>query len=153
MKFGTGFSMGFPVTIDRTLRDRAYSSKDLLDGTNREITPVLRDVRQRMNLILGTPYRVTPSGGKLALNWSLNRQYAVTLSQDITSVSFTNPADSGPYWVRFEQVGGFSVTGWPDTVRFLRGIVPKVTQAAGASDSFQLFFDGSQYWAEISQGH
>lgn len=139
--------------IKQIIRDRAFSQKDLLDGTNREIAPVLRSVRQRMNLILGVPYNLTPVGGKVSLNWTQNRQYAVTLSQDVSSVVFTNPDDAGAYCVRFDQQGAFTVTGWPATVRFLRGVVPTITATAGASDTFQFFFDGTDYWAEISQGH
>lgn len=147
-------SAEYPVGIEQVIRDRALTEKDMLPALNREIAPVARALRQRMNLILGVPFIVSSSMGVLALDWTKNRHYAVPLTEDITSIIFTNPADAGAdYCVRFDQSAAFTVAGWPDTVRFVRGAVPTITPIAGSSDLFQMFYDGSDYWTEISQDH
>lgn len=142
------------MPIEQSLRDRALTKDDMLDGLNREVVPVLRSVRAKMNLVIGVPFITSSSAGTLTLDWTKNRHYAVTLTENITSVTFVNPADAGAdYCVRFDQTGAFTVTGWPGSVRFLRSVVPTVTAIAGSSDQFQFFYDGSDYWAEISQDH
>lgn len=142
------------MAIERQLRDRAFTKDDILDGVNRELMPVARALRQRMNLVLGVPFIIASPLDVLSLDWTSNRHYVVELTANITSVVFTNPTDAGAdYCVRFDQTGAFTVAGWPSTVRFIRRVVPTITQIAGASDTFQFFFDGTDYWAEISQGH
>lgn len=140
--------------IEQVIRDRGLAEKDVLPALNREIMPVARALRQRMNLILGVPFIVSSSMGVLSLDWTKNRHYAVPLTENITSIIFTNPADAGAdYCVRFDQSGAFTVAGWPDSVRFIRDVVPTVSALAGSHDLFQMFYDGSDYWTEISQDH
>jgi hypothetical protein len=141
--------------IEKQYRDRAFSKDDLLEGVNRELLPIARLVRDRVNASLAAPYVVSSSSGVLDLNWSTHRHYQVTLTEDITSVVFTNSADYGAdFFVRFIQgSGAYAVTGWPSTVHWVGGVEPTISATSGRSDMFILFYDGSEYWTEVSQNY
>lgn len=146
------------MVIERQLRDRAFSKEDVVQGVNREVVPVVRAIHRSVNAILGAPFVVDSEAGVLTLDWSANRHYAVTLTEPITSIVFVDSGDAGAdFCVRFDQTltfpDNFTVSGWPDTVRWCYGAVPYVSYTAGQSDLVAFFFDGSEYWADVSQGY
>lgn len=146
------------MAIERQLRDRAFVKDDIVNGVNREVVPVVRAIHRSVNAVLGVPIVVDSQDGVLTLDWSASRHYAVTLSENIDSIVFVDSGDAGAdFCVRFDQTlttpDNFTVAGWPDAVRFIYGVIPFVSYTAGQSDLFQFFFDGAEYWAEVSQGY
>lgn len=139
--------------IEKAFRDRPVTDKDQLDVLNREVIPISRLMRGRINDALAPAFVTSSSSGVLNLDWTAHRHYQVTLAEDITEVVFTNSADYGAdFFVRFIQgSGAYTVTGWPDTVHWVGGVRPTVTATADRSDIFKLFYDGSEYWTEVSQ--
>lgn len=141
--------------IDRTIGDRAFTKEDFLEGTNKTVLPVLRAVRDRVNQRLAPAYVTTSSMGELKLDWTLRRHYEVTLTEHVTSVAFTNSADFGAdFFLRIVQgSGAYAVTGWPSSVHWVGGVTPTVSTTVGRSDVFKLFYDGTNYWTEVSQNY
>jgi hypothetical protein len=141
------------MTIYQALRPKGFTDKDMLQGLNREVMPVLRQTRDKVSAIVSPPRKLSASAGNLMIDWSHGRQYHYELTQDIGTITFTDPQDAGYYFVRFDQTADYIVEGWPSTVKFIAGIVPTITAEPGASDLMSLFYDGSNYWAEITQGY
>lgn len=139
--------------IEKDYGDRPVTDKGQLEAINRVIIPIGRLTRGRVNAALAPAFVTSSDAGTLYLDWAAHRHYQVTLTEDITEVVFTNSADYGAdFFVRFIQGDGeYTVTGWPDTVHWVGGVRPTVTATADRSDIFKLFYDGSEYWTEVSQ--
>jgi hypothetical protein len=80
------------------------------------------------------------SSGVLTLDYSTGNHFNVTLTENVTSILWTNCAPSGCLTystVRFNQngTGGYTVA-WPSLIK---NTTPTVTATASRSDAFALF--------------
>jgi hypothetical protein len=143
------------MPIEKRIRDRAFTKDDLLTGTNNEIAPVLRITREAVNQLISGPQAISSALGVLNINWSTYRHYQCTLTESIISIVFTHSAHSGgEFAIRFIQGSdAFAVTGWPSTVHWVGGVEPTMTSISGRSDLFKLYYDGTNYWTEVSQNY
>lgn len=143
------------MPIEKRVRDRSFTKDDLLTGINNEVRPVLGLTREAVNQLISGPQAIESELGVLEINWSTYRHYQCTLTESITSIIFTNSAHAGgEFAIRFIQgSGAYTITGWPSTVHWVGGVRPTMTSTSGRSDLYKLYYDGSNYWTEVSQNY
>ncbi len=106
--------------------------------------------------LTATRYVLTaPSGVSAAstttLDLSSGNVLTVNLGANITSISLSNAA-VGTYLIKFIQDGtGNRTVAFPAAWKWSGGTVPTVTAAADKTDIVTLIYDGSTYYAAISQ--
>lgn len=81
----------------------------------------------------------TISAGAVTFDLALSNNFAVTLTENITSITLANPPASGKWGaisIEFTQdaTGGRTVGGWPSSVKWPGGTAPTITSAANAVD-------------------
>jgi hypothetical protein len=85
------------------------------------------------------------------LDLSSGNVLTVNLGANITSISLSNAA-VGTYLIKFIQDGtGNRTVAFPTAWKWSGGTVPTVTAAANKTDIVTLIYDGSTYYAAISQ--
>ena len=139
------------MPITRQLRSRGLTDKTLLDAVNNDIIPVLKDAREALNRALVAPPALVIDSGAIAIDWGAYRNYTLDLSEDVTAITFTDPADAGWYALKVTQGGGFTMAGWPSTVLWVGGAGPTITAAADRVDLLEFYFDGSEYIGKATQ--
>lgn len=161
-----------PVPIDQRIRDKAIHfdkgaaerglEKEIVDWgesvtewANREARPVLRRVRDVLNAFLVTPKDVESVGFSLSVDWSDKRSATVMLTEALTAIVFTDPTDCGDYVLLLEQLPSpatpVAVSGWPSSVRWPGATPPTITATAGRTDLIRFYWDGTNYWATLTQ--
>jgi hypothetical protein len=163
--------------VTATIADASITSAKILDGTisdadisssaaiaQSKISGLTTDLAAKANIISpnftgnvkATRYELTAPAGVAAgatttLDLSTGNVLTVNLSANITSISLSNPA-VGTYLVKFIQDGtGNRTVAFPATWKWSGGTVPTVTPAANKTDIVTLIYDGSTYYAAISQ--
>lgn len=81
----------------------------------------------------------TISAGAVIFDLALSNNFAVTLTENITSITISNPPASGKWAaisIEFQQdaTGGRTVGGWPASVKWPAGAAPTITAAANVVD-------------------
>ncbi len=78
------------------------------------------------------------SSGEVAFDMANGNFFSVSLTANVTSISFANVPATGvvPITIEFVQdaTGGRTVTGWPAAVKWSGGSAPVITAAANAVD-------------------
>lgn len=78
------------------------------------------------------------STNSIDFDLSTGNFFSVTLTENITTITFSNvPTDNTvPISIEFAQngTGGYTVTGWPASVKWSGGVAPIITLAANAVD-------------------
>jgi hypothetical protein len=127
-------------------KDGSVAATGNLDMAGYQIKhPKLLDIREAM----GT---ADLTGGDLTLDLATGNHFAVTLTENVTSVAFSNVPASGQYVpisIEFTQdaTGGRTVAGWPAGVKWPGGTVPTITVAADAVDVIKGYTrDGGTTW-------
>lgn len=87
--------------------------------------------------------------GSLAVDWSTNGPHKrVTLTNNVTSVTFTDPP--GPCHLTLKIIhnftGGADISGFQTKVKWPNSGVPYLTNASGAIDIISFYFDGTNYY-------
>jgi len=80
---------------------------------------------------------VTSSAGALAINFDDSNNFICTLSQNITSVTFTNATagQSGSIFIKQPASGGpYTVGGWGSGFKFSAGTAPTITATSSKTD-------------------
>jgi hypothetical protein len=86
------------------------------------------------------------SGG-ITVNWNNSNKQVITLSGNVTSVAFTSPPHACNLILRVNSgAGGFSVAGWPGTLKWSMGLTPTITSTASKNDILTFYFDGANYY-------
>jgi hypothetical protein len=99
-------------------------------------------------------YTIGNSGSSIAVNWANGASQFVTLTADAT-VSFTGGTAGNTYYLRIQQ-GGYGlkrVVGWPTNIVWNSGSVPTISTAAWTVDVIGCYYDGTNYYGYVSQGH
>lgn len=88
---------------------------------------------------------VASSAGALTLNFNSNgNNKRVVLSEAISAITLSNPADGGMYNIKFKQAAGlYGITGWPSAVKWPDGVAPTAPTATGRVLRISLQYDGT----------
>ncbi|MFA4888800.1 MAG: hypothetical protein WC628_04415, partial [Candidatus Omnitrophota bacterium] len=96
-------------------------------------------------------------GATLAVNWANGNVQAVTLTGNVTTITFSGGQAGGRYMLIMSQdgTGSRTVSGWPTspTLRWPCGIAPTMTAAASKTDVYSFVFDGTSYYGGASQNY
>lgn len=102
----------------------------------------------------------TISTGAVTFDCETSNSFAVTLTENITAITLSNPPASGTYGqirIRLTQdvTGGRTVAGWPAAVKWAGGSAPTITATASASDVVILETDdgGTTWLANVAQDY
>jgi hypothetical protein len=94
------------------------------------------------------------SSTSFTADWSSNSAQLVTMTGNVTSVTFSNPQTGGSYLLRIATgAGSFSITGWPVTVKWTGGTAPTITATASKVDLINFYYDGTSYYGSYSQNY
>lgn len=101
------------------------------------------------------------SSGAITFDYALGQAFDVTLTENITSITISNPPASGNYGeivIAFVQdgTGGWTVAGWPAAVKWPGGTAPTITTTAttGSDDITLRTSDGGTKWrGDFSQDY
>ena len=140
------------MPVKQQVRDRAATKDDFLAVINREIAPVLKALRLAWNRSTSLPATIEIASGELELDWTLSRQYHVSLLGPVAEAVFTDPDDVGEYFVIVDtEGGGNDISLWPANVIWVGGSAPTITAAAGRTDVIRLYWDGDRYIGDARQ--
>lgn len=92
------------------------------------------------------------SSGTVTFDWSTDNKLQITLTEDITGVTFTAPP--GPCNIVLKIIQGTApqtVTGWPAAVNWPGGTAPTISVGNGDVDILTFFFDGTNYYGGFLQ--
>ena len=99
-----------------------------------------------------THNNVSSSSGAVTFDCETGNSFDITLTEDVTSITLSNPPASGNYGeivIEFVQdgTGGRTVSGWPASVKWPGGTAPTITSDANAVDKVVLSTrDGGTTW-------
>lgn len=96
-------------------------------------------------------YNGEVSGATISLDLSTANMFGIYVTQDITSLTLTNPL-VGTYIIKIRRdtVGNRAIA-FPTDWRWSGGSTPVITQVGHAIDIITLVYDGTTYYAAISQ--
>lgn len=89
---------------------------------------------------------VVINSGNISIDISSAAIFTITLTTNITSVSFTNPNSSGTiskFILEFTANGTAHTIAWPSTVKWSNGTPPTMTSTLNKKDAFSFYtYDG-----------
>lgn len=151
-----------PVALGGTGGTTAASARTALGlviGTDVEAVDadIMRsDTTKRITANMGfTPVTDSSSSGSITIDFSTGNISKVTLSENITSITLSG-ATAGDWLaiVVTQGASSYTVAGWPATVKWaLGGTAPTISTTNGAVDIVTMFYDGTNYYASVSQDH
>lgn len=94
------------------------------------------------------------SSTSFTADWSSGSAQLVTMTGNVTSITFSNPVTGGAYVLRVATgAGGFTATGWPGTVKWSGGTAPTITATASKVDLINFYYDGTSYYGSFTQNY
>ena len=102
-------------------------------------------------LVVTVPNVIT-AAGTTAVNLALGTIFEITLGTSITTLTLTNPK-AGTYMIKFVQGAGANTVTFPAAWKWQGGTVPVITTTSGKTDIVTLIYDGTTYFASISQNY
>jgi len=101
---------------------------------------------------------LSSTAGAVTIDCSVSNSFAITLTENITSISIVNPPASGRYGqlrIRITQGAGAYTVTWPASVKWPGATAPVISIAAGAIDLIILETDdaGTNYFGNFNQGY
>lgn len=102
------------------------------------------------------PSTLYPSGTTQTINWNIANGQVLSLesSSGNVTVTFTNPKAGGVYVLKIiQRAVSFRNIIWPASVKWSGGVLPTISAVALAVDTVVLFYDGTNYYANISQNY
>lgn len=121
------------ATVDKNYADRTQSRMKLKDYGEVKTSP-------------------SSSSGTLTLNIENSNHFTVTLTENVTTLTISNPTATGTLcavelWLKQNGTGGWTFA-WPSSIKWAGGTTPTVTSTANATDIFVLqTVDGGTTWA------
>lgn len=145
--FTTNF--GSSLSIQTTKVGQATMSERLLidsDGT----------IKVTGQIYSTLPTLISPTANAIALDWNTGNGQAITLTGATGTVTVTlaNPKAGAVYLIKVTQSSttARNIT-WPATVKWSGSVLPTITTTLNAIDTVALFYDGTNYYANISQNY
>lgn len=104
-------------------------------------------------LVFTTSSAVVNSGASLSLDFTDYHIQKITLDDNVTSVSITDPNNMAYIKLIISQdaTGNRTLTGWPAEVKWPGGTAPTLSTAANAVDIIDCFFDDTNYFCKVDQ--
>lgn len=98
----------------------------------------------------GQAATLTPSGSTQTINFATGNNQKLDLSSASGDVTLTllNPVIGGVYRIWVIQGATFRDLIFPASVKWPQAQAPILTQSNGAIDRIELYYDGSQYFAD-----
>ena len=104
-----------------------------------------------------TPVSIGNSGTSFSVNWASGSVQYVTLTGNVTSVTFSNPTAGGRYLLYLlTGAGSFTVTGWDGKVKWPGGTAPTISTGASKVDLITFgYLTGTQdtYYGSFNQNY
>jgi hypothetical protein len=99
-------------------------------------------------------YAVGNVSGSATIDWSNGSAQAVTLTAN-TALSFSNPVAGSVYYLRISQSGAGNriINSWPVNITWKNNTVPVLSTLPYYVDLLGLYFDGTNYYAELTKGY
>lgn len=145
--FATNF--GSSLSIQTTKVGQATMSERLLidsDGT----------IKVTGQIYSTLPTLISPTANAIALDWNTGNGQAITLTgaTGTVTVTLSNPKAGAVYLIKVSQSSTIArnIT-WPATVKWSGSVLPTITTVLNAIDTVALFYDGTNYYANISQNY
>ena len=102
------------------------------------------------------PANLVPTGTTQTINWNSANGQTLSLASSTgnVTVTLTNPKSGGVYVLKIIQhATSFKNIVWPASVKWSGGVLPTISAVANAVDTVVLFYDGTNYYANISQNY
>ena len=102
------------------------------------------------------PSSLAPTGTTQAINWNDGNGQMLSLASATGNVTltFTNPKAGAVYVLKVTQhATSFKNIVWPAAVKWSGGVLPTISAVANAIDTVVLFYDGTYYYANVSQNY
>lgn len=114
------------------------------------------DTATRVTANMGfTPVTDASSSGSVTFDFSTGNISKITLSEDITSVTISGATAGDILHIQITQDStARAISGWPASVKWSAGgTAPTISTTSGAVDIVSALFDGTNYWASVTQDH
>jgi hypothetical protein len=99
------------------------------------------------------PHQVDNGNSGTAITLSMAHQkHKVTLTDNVTFTLSSSVVGADYEILIFTGAGSFTVT-WPSNVKWPGGSTPTITTTASRMDKVKLYYDGTNYYGEISQNY
>jgi len=145
-------SVGYTVIKDATAFYE-FPKPSASSGLSNEIVAVAFDqIDTRLKEISNVEQSLGSSSGAITVDWTLGHGALFTLTENVTSVSFTNPRGPALLFLHLLQdgTGGRTITGWPSEVKFTGDVSPAnskpaIDLRANMATVMLMMFDGTNY--------
>ena len=114
------------------------------------------DTTKRITANMGfTPVTDASSSNSVTFDFSTGNISKITLSEDITSVTLAGAAAGDILHIQITQDStARTISGWPAAVKWSGGgTAPTISTTSGAVDIVSALYDGTNYWASVTQDH
>jgi hypothetical protein len=114
------------------------------------------DTSTRVTASMGfTPVTDASSSGSVTFDFSTGNISKITLSEDITSVTISGATAGDILHIQITQDStARAISGWPAAVKWSGGgTAPTISTTSGAVDIVSALYDGTNYWASVTQDH
>ena len=114
------------------------------------------DTSTRVTANMGfTPVTDTSSSGAVTFDFSTGNISKITLSEDITSVTLSGATTGDILHIQITQDStARTISGWPAAVKWSGGgTAPTISTTSGAVDIVSALYDGTNFWASVTQDH
>jgi len=137
---------------DMTIADNADLAAKLANIVE-DTTPQLGgDLDAQANHIGFTQQTITYNVTTTTVDWGAGNKATVTLTGNVGTMAFTNPAKVSNLLLKIVQdaTGSRLVTAWDADVKWVGGVAPTLTTTANAIDVISFYFDGTNYFGVAS---
>lgn len=94
----------------------------------------------------------TSTAGAVTVDWNYGQKQRLTLSENVTSITFVEPPGIGNFMLKIIQDSTpRTVTGWAGSVLWPGGTDPTISVGSGAIDLLAFYYDGTNWFAVASQ--
>ena len=102
-----------------------------------------------------TPVTDASSSNSVTFDFSTGNISKITLSENIASVTLSGATAGDILHIQITQDSSArTISGWPAAVKWSGGgTAPTISTTSGAVDIVSILFDGSNYWASVTQDH
>jgi len=118
-----------------------------------DTTPQLGgDLDAQANHIGFTQQTITYNVTTTTVDWGAGNKATVTLTGNVGTMAFTNPAKASNLLLKIVQdaTGSRLVTAWDADIKWVGGTAPTLTTTANAIDVISFYWDGTNYFGVAS---
>lgn len=145
--FGTNFGSSLSIKTTK-IGQTGLAERLLIDGDG--------TIKVTGQIYSTLPTLISPTSNAIALDWNTGNGQAITLTgaTGTVTVTLTNPKSGAVYLIKVTQSSTVArnIT-WPANVKWSGAVLPTITTTLNAIDTVALFYDGTNYYANISQNY